>query len=333
MNSQLRAERRTIDGEPTVAVTGAAGYIGSRVLALLQDEHPEWNLIGLDNQYLGQVEAVGETSIEHVDIRDRHRLESRLEGVDVIFHLAAISGVDDCESNPELAYEVNVTGTNNIAWYCRKTGAALTFPFSMAVLGDPETFPITADLARAPLNWYGETKHLGERAIESFAENAFPAHTLMISNLYGEHSVDETTVSKPTVINFFLKRALSGQELTVYEPGTQARNFVHVKDVATAYVRSAERLVEQLRSGATGTETYEIASRQAPSVMAIAETVQDIAGEFGEEVEISLVENPRSGETMVEDFAVDTSRAREKLNWKPTHTVEQAIRDGFRRNR
>jgi len=333
MNSQLTSERRTIDGEPTVAVTGAAGYTGSRVLARLQDEHPEWNLVGLDNQYLGQVESVGDTNIEHVDIRDRHRVESLLEGVDVVFHLAAISGVDDCENNPELAYEVNVTGTNNIAWFCRKNGAALTFPFSMAVLGDPERFPITGDLERAPLNWYGETKHLGERAIESFAENSFPAHTLMISNLYGEHTVGETIVSKPTVINFFLKRALSGQELTVYEPGTQARNFVHVKDVATAYLRSAERLLEQLHDGVTGTETYEIASREDPSVLKIAKSVREIADEFGVDVDITLVENPRSGETMVDDFGVDTSSAQENLNWTPTHTVEEAIRDKFGRNR
>jgi len=70
---------------------------------------------------------------------------------------------------------VNVTGTNNVAWFCKKTGAALAFPFSMAVLGDPQSFPITADRSpadhpRDPLNWYGRTKLLGERAIETFAD-------------------------------------------------------------------------------------------------------------------------------------------------------------------
>jgi len=85
---------------------------------------------------------------------------------------------------------VNVTGTNNVAWFCKKTGAALAFPFSMAVLGDPQSFPITADQARDPLNWYGRTKWIGERSIEAFADGAFPAHLFLKSNLYGEHVVD-----------------------------------------------------------------------------------------------------------------------------------------------
>ncbi|MDB2294288.1 NAD-dependent epimerase/dehydratase family protein, partial [Halorubrum ezzemoulense] len=205
---------------PTIAVTGAAGYIGSRVIVEFQEAYPDWELIAIDNQYRGQVDSIGDVDIEHVDVRNRDRLEDALAGADVVCHLAAISGVDDCDKNPDLAYEVNVTGTNNVAWFCRKTGAALAFPFSMAVLGDPEEFPITADQPRDPLNWYGRTKLLGERSIESFADGAFPAHLFLKSNLYGEHEVDGTTVGKPTVINFFVNRALAGETLTVYEPGT-----------------------------------------------------------------------------------------------------------------
>ncbi|OYR55427.1 NAD-dependent epimerase/dehydratase family protein [Halorubrum halodurans] len=315
------------DDHPTIAVTGAAGYIGSRVLVELREAHPEWELVGIDNMYRGQVESVGDVAIQHVDVRNRGRLEEALSGADVVCHLAAISGVDDCASNADLAYEVNVTGTNNVAWFCRKTGAALAFPFSMAVLGDPASFPITADLPRDPLNWYGRTKLLGERAIESFAEGAFPAHLFLKSNLYGEHEVGGTEVGKPTVINFFVNRALAGETLTVYEPGTQARNFVHVRDVARAYVRSAERLVGQLTRGETGTETYEIASEEDLGVMEVAEIVQEAAREErGIEIDVELVENPRSGETMVEEFGVDISGARDVLGWEVRESVEEAVR-------
>ena len=322
------------DDETTlmVAVTGAAGYIGSRVLVELRLAHPEWELIGIDNMYRGQVDAVGDVEIEHVDIRNRARLEDALSGADVVCHLAAISGVDDCEEQPDLAYDVNVTGTNNVAWFCKKTGAALAFPFSMAVLGDPAAFPITADLPRDPLNWYGETKLLGERAIESFADGAFPAHLFLTSNLYGEHEIGEIKVGKPTVINFFINRALAGETLTVYEPGTQARNFVHVKDVARSYVRSAERLAEQLARDETGTETFEIASEEDLSVMRVAKIVQETAQEIREaEVDVKLIENPRVDETMVEEFRVDISNTQKTLNWNVQESVEEAVQEGLER--
>ena len=318
---------------PTIAITGAAGFIGSHVVQQLQTTHPEWTLRACDNQYLGQVNSVGNTDIAHVDIRNRQRLEEFLKGADIVLHLAAVSGVDDCDENRDLAYEVNVTGTNNVAWFCRKTVAALAFPFSMAVLGDPETFPISADLPRDPLNWYGRTKLLGEQAIEAFADGSFPAHLFLKSNLYGDHVIDETVVSKSTVINFFVDRATAGEPLTVYEPGTQSRNFVHVKDVARAYVRSAERLLDHLAAGETGTETYEIAGNEDPSVMSVAETVQAIArDELDVVVDIKRVENPRSSETLVEDFAVDTSAAADQLEWEARHTIAESVRELVRRH-
>lgn len=326
MTTQSNKSTNELNDEPTIAITGAAGYIGSRVIVEMQDAHPEWELIALDNQYRGQVDSVGDVEIEHVDIRNRDRLESTLSGADIVCHLAAVSGVDDCDENSDLAYEVNVTGTNNVAWFCRKTGAAMAFPFSMAVLGDPQSFPITADQPRDPLNWYGRTKAISEQAIKKLADGAFPAHLFLKSNLYGEHEIDGTTVGKPTVINFFVDRALSGETLSVYEPGTQARNFIHVKDVARVYVRSAERLIDQLRADETGTETYEIASDEDLSVMRLAEIVQDHA-KTGHDlsVDIDLVENPRSGETMVEKFSVDFSKAREQLGWEPNYDISESV--------
>ena len=309
---------------PTVAVTGAAGYIGSRVVWQLQRDHPDWNIVALDNFYLGAVRENGDVSVEHVDIRNRSELESALEGSDVVLHLAAISGVDDCDEKPDLAYDVNVVGTANVAWFCEKTGTPLAFPFSMAVIGDPDSFPITVEMERDPLNWYGETKVLGERVIETMAEGSFPAHLFMISNLYGAHEVGGREVSKNTVINFFVNRALDGATLTVYEPGSQSRNFVHVKDVANAFCLSVEALVDEEE---TGVEEFEIASEEDPSVMAVAELVQSAAREErGLDVDVELVENPRSAETLVDEFGVETSATKRELGWEPTESVRASVR-------
>jgi len=315
-----------------VALTGAAGYIGSRVLAQLQETHPDWTVTALDNFYRGTVRQVGDADVEYVDIRQREDLTRALTGADIAMHLAAVSGVDDCEDNPDRAHEVNVQATNDVAYHCRQTGAALVFPFSMAVLGDPQEFPVTVDHPRDPMNWYGRTKLLGEHAIEDFAAGAFPAHLLMISNLYGDHAVGGQRVSKGTVINFFVDRALANEAVTVYKPGTQSRNFIHVEDVARAYLRAAERLVDQLGAGETGVEKYEIASDEDPSVESIAELVREVAVEHGYDPSVELVENPRGdGETLVSDFPVDTARAREQLEWAPRRNVGETVRELFER--
>jgi UDP-glucose 4-epimerase len=315
------------DEPPVVAVTCGAGYIGSRLLGELQDRHPDWPIRALDDFSHGTVEQVGDVSVERVDIRDRDALEGFLEGADVVAHLAAISGVDDCEDDPDTAYEVNVQGTDNVAWWCRKAGAGLVFPYSMAVIGDPVSFPITADHPRAPLNWYGRTKLANERSIETLAQDGFPAHLFMISNLYGEHTVDDRTVSKGTVINFFVDRALAGEPLTVYEPGTQSRNFVHVRDVARAFADSIERLVDAAAADETGATRYEIATDEDPSVMTVAELVADLAAaERDLDVDVELVENPRAGETLVDEFPVDTTRAREDLSWAPEESIRESVR-------
>ena len=316
------------DQELSIVVTGAAGYIGSRVVKRLRLEHPEWSITALDNFYRGTVRRIEDVEVQHVDIRQRHDLEAALDGADIVMHLAAISGVEDCDEHADLAYDVNVTGTNHVARFCRKTGAGLVFPFSMAVLGDPDAFPVTVQGSRDPMNWYGRTKLLNERAIEDFATNAFPAHLYMISTLYGEHEIDGQRVSKGTVINFFVDRVLADEPLTVYQPGSQSRSYVHVNDVARAYVRSAERMQKQLAAGETGVEKYEIASDEDPSVLEVAEMVRTSAREvLGCETDIQLVDNPRSGETLVEDFPVDTTKARDQLNWEPQQTVEGSIRN------
>ena len=330
-SADVEAGGESEDGTTTVAITGAAGYIGSCVVKQLQAAHPAWEIEAFDNFYLGDVRQIGDVAVEHLDVRDRDRLEDGLAGADIVMHLAALSGVDDCADHSDLAYEVNVQGTENVAWFCRKHETGLIFPFSMGVIGDPQEFPITVDHPRDPLNWYGRTKLLNERAIETFSEGAFPAHQFMIANLYGDHTIDGERVSKSTVTNFFLDRALAGETLTVYEPGTQSRNYVHVEDVARAYVDSAEAMIDELDRGETGTTKYELASDEDPSVEEIAQLIADVAADERDiETDVEIIENPRSGETLVDSFPVDTSRTEADLGWSAEHTVEETIRDRLR---
>ncbi len=88
-----------------------------------------------------------------------------------------------------------------------------------------------------------------------------------------------------------------------------------------------EKLREQLRTEAVGVTRYAIASDSDPSVRTVAEQVRLVAGEQGLETTVELVDNPRSGETTVERFDVDTTRTQSELDWEPTWSIEEAIRE------
>ena len=305
-----------------VCVTGGGGYIGSRVVVeLLNAGH---DVTAVDSFRSAQVEEIDGVRVEEADVRDREAVRDAVDGSDAVMHLAAVSGVQDCDENPEESFDINVGGTENVAWVCRETGTPLVFPCSMAVIGDPVEFPITSDHPRNPLNHYGRTKAMSEDDVHALAEGAFPAHVYMKSNLYGGHEVGGTRVSKGTVINIFVDKALNRDPLTVHEPGTQARDFVHVKDVARAYTQSLRSIVDA-DEGAT---TLPIASGECMSVLGLAETVQEVVEEErGYTVEIEMVENPRGDESAADDFTVDTGEAREAIGFEAQESVEETVRE------
>jgi len=175
MTQQTDTDETEPSDQPTIAITGAAGYIGSRVIVELQEAHPDWELTAIDNQYRGQVDSVGDVEIDHVDVRNRDRLENALSGADIVFHLAAVSGVDDCEENADLAYEVNVQERITSRGSAGRLGLHSRFRSVWLCLGTPVVPDYrrpaagSAELVRA----HEGDQRAGHRG---FAEGAFPAH-------------------------------------------------------------------------------------------------------------------------------------------------------------
>jgi len=310
----------------TVGVTGAAGYLGSCTTKKLIDSGHE--VIPVDDFSTGKVESVCGQAIEQVDIRNRNSIRKAFDGADIIIHLAAVSDVEVCQEQPERAFNVNVQGTENVAWVCREQGIPVSFAGSVAVFGEPESFPLRPNLPRNPLNTYGITKQMSEDDIHTLASRSFPAHVFLMANLFGAHEAgSDALVRKRTVIDIFVDAAKNHEPLTVYAPGTQARNFIHVEDVANAYVQSVEALVDD-DDGAT---TYTLASDQVLSVLDVAKLVQDVAeDELGYTPEITRVENPRD-EAIAEQFSMETEPVAKNLGFEPSRTVEESVRRVMRR--
>jgi UDP-glucose 4-epimerase len=308
-----------------IAVTGAGGYIGSRVVHEFLDAGAD--VVAIDDLSGHQVSMFPDATFENVDIRKAKRLRQALSGVDAVCHLAAVSGIPDCESDPERAFAVNVRGTENIAWYCRQAEIPLVFASSMAVIGSPVEFPIGADHPRDPVSLYGLTKKMNEDDIHDLAAGSFPAYSLLTANLYGTHEFADVTVGKETVINIFVRRALEGESLTIHRPGTQTFDFIHVKDVARAYRRSVAALFER----DAGAVDIPLASGEQLSVIDAAELVQRACREErGHESEIEYIADPRESQPTGPDFPVDTSPARERLGFETEYTVEGTVREALR---
>ncbi|WP_290900004.1 NAD(P)-dependent oxidoreductase [Ferroglobus sp.] len=297
-----------------VGITGAGGYVGAGLSAKLMEKGYE--VVMLDNFFNAQVRSVHGQEIIWVDILDRNDLEDHLKDCDIVVHLAAISGVVDCEKYPDKAYEVNVIGTANTAWICRKYGIDMIFASSMAVIGDPKQIPIKSNHPREPLNVYGFTKAVGEEIVRTFSNNSFNALIFVKSNLYGVYELDGEKISKRTVINIFVDRAKKGENLTVHKPGTQSRDFIHILDVIDAYVLAIERMPD-------GFNIVTLGSGESLSVLDIANLVKKISPN---PIDIKLVDNPRSRETHVENFIVDTSEAEKLIGFKAKRKVEDEIK-------
>ena len=308
-----------------IAVTGAGGYIGSRVVREFLDAGAD--VVAIDDLSGQQISAFPDARFVELDIRDEERLETALSDVDAVCHLAAISGIPDCESDPDRAFSVNVQGTENLAWYCHKHGIPLAFASSMAVIGEPVEFPIGAEHPRDPVSLYGLTKKMNEDDIHDLAEGSFPAHLFLTANLYGTHEFGDATVGKETVINIFVRRALESKPLTVHRPGTQTFDFIHVNDVARAYRHSVSALLD----GDYGATDIPLASGEQLSVTGVAELIQRVcAEERGYEPEVEYVEDPRESQPTGPDFTVDTATARDRLGFETEHTVEETVRRALR---
>lgn len=295
-----------------VGVTGAGGYVGAGLCGKLMERGHE--VVMVDNFYNAQVKDVHGNKIVWADIRDREEMEKMLADCDLIIHLAAISGVADCDDMPDKAYEVNVVGTANIAWMCRKYGIDLIFPSSMAVIGDPIELPIKSTHPRNPLNIYGLTKWVDEEIIRTLSKGKFNALVFMKTNIYGEYELDGRRITKRTVINIFVNKALKGETLTVHKPGTQTRDFIHVLDVIDAYVMAVENLPK-------GFNISTLAGGECLSVLDIAKLVRKYSN-----VEIELIENPRKGETHAKNFEVDTEEAKHLIGFEAKRRVEEEIK-------
>lgn len=217
----------------TYVVTGGGGFIGSHIAErLLADGH---SVRIVDNFSTGKrsniAHLTGDLQVFDVDITDRAALEPAFDGVDYVFHEAALPSVPRSIDNPLETNHVNVTGTLNVLLVARDAGVKrLAYAASSSAYGDAEGDFKVETMPPRPLSPYGVSKLAGEYYCQAFsAVYGLETVGLRYFNVFGPRQ-DETS-QYSAVIPLFISAMTRGEAPTIYGDGTQSRDFTFIDNV------------------------------------------------------------------------------------------------------
>ncbi len=302
----------------TVLVTGGAGFIGSHLAdRLLAEGH---RVISVDDLTTGRianlVDARGygkEFTFFNMDVRadgllplfERHRPE-------VVYHLAAQSGVRPSLADPVRDASINIMGTLNVLECAAKVEARKVIYAASGgtIYGEPKRLPAKESAAASsrPLSPYGISKKIALDYLGFFQRyRGLDFTACALANVYGPR---QDPHGEAGVISIFASTMLAGEPVTIYGDGNQTRDFVFVDDVVHAFVQAFERGSGKLVNVGTGLES---------SVNGVYRLLADIIG-YDKEPEHGALPQ---GE--LRRIALDISSAPSAIAWKPWTHLEDGL--------
>lgn len=303
---------------PPVLVTGAAGFIGSNLVArLLEDGR---RVVGVDDLSTGSLANLAEARSRHAGRFEFDRLDIRQGGVtalverlrpEVIYHLAAQVDVRRSVEDPLHDASVNVLGTLAVLEAARHGGVRkVVYASSIGSYGEPDEdeLPVDESFAAPALSPYGASKRVAMDYLATYRHlYGLEWTALTLANVYGPH---QTTSGEGGVVATFIGRMLAGRPCTVHGDGEQTRDLVFVDDVVHAFVLAADR---------GDGERLLIGTGQRTSVNQLHRALAAATGHPHEPRRTPA----RAGE--IRHSGVDASRAREVLGWKPWTSLEEGL--------
>jgi nucleoside-diphosphate-sugar epimerase len=299
-----------------VLVTGACGYIGSRLLGRLQDAPDVDRVVALDDLSSGSPRAFldllnGDLDFHRADVREYGDVESATRGVDRVIHLAAITGAASTHDRREETLATNLEGTENVLRAAGKLDVEhVVFASSCNVYGRAVSTDLDETVDPDPINPYAESKLRAEDLLAEYCEEYGMSGTaLRMSTNYGY----APGVRFNLVVNYFVFRALTGRPLTVYGDGSNWRPFIHVADAARAYahaLRNPDDWQQRVYNVGANGQNYRISE--------VADVVREVVGD----VDITYLEDEHPGPS----YHVDFDRLAE-TGFAPEWTLEAGVRD------
>ncbi len=291
-------------------VTGGCGFIGSHMVDRLLNEG--FDVVVIDNLSTGRLLNLehhkdnSKLSVNIADISDFEMILPFFEGVDWVFHLAALADIVPSIEKPLEYHKSNVDGTINVLECCRKFKVKrIIYAASSSCYGIPDVYPTPETAEIRPQYPYAVTKFIGE----SYALNWQQIYNLPITamrffNVYGPRS--RTSGTYGAVFGVFLSQKIKNKPFTVVGDGTQTRDFTFVTDIVNACFMAAGN------NNAIG----KIMNVGSDNTYSVNRLVALLGGE------VTYIPK-RPGEPDC-TFA-DISRIKEVLNWKPLVSLEQGV--------
>ena len=298
-------------------VTGGAGFIGSHICDRLLAEDHQVRI--LDNFSTGKHENIpASTDIEVIegDVGDYDTVKTAMQGIDMVFHEAAIASVPETVGNPLASERVNYRGTLNILEAARHAGVQrVMFACSAAVYGDLPELPKQENMPVRPLSPYAVDKLASEHACQMYTYlYGLETVSLRYFNVFGPRQDPSSPYSG--VISIFTDYINQGKQPTIYGDGEQTRDFVYVSDVVEANILAST-------SPTAAGKTFNIATNSKLSINDLLKTICNIQGKPFE----PGYQPGREGD--IRHSRADISAAQEQLGWKPGVGFEDGLRRLF----
>ena len=305
-----------------VLLTGGAGYLATNLVEQLRGVTCRITRVDLPGSAYASPDGSPEVRNIDGDLRQPATWEKLLEGVDVVFHLAAQTSTYVANDDPASDLEGNVLPMVHLLEACRRNAWRPTVLFSstVTVCGIPSRLPVDETPPDDPRTVYDLHKMMAERYLKYYVRNDFLRGAILrLANVYGPGPRS----SRPDrgILNLMVRRAMAGEALTVYRPGTQLRDYVYVEDVVRAFLLAPVHI--DLLNG----RHFVIGSGEGHSILGAFRLVAErVALKTGRLVEVDLADPP-SPQSPIEsrDFVADTGRFSALTGWRAAHRLPEGI--------
>ena len=284
-----------------VCVTGGAGFLGSNLCRKLVEVNNK--VIIIDNFSLGSMDNLkgieNDVEIITADIRFPETIKDAIKRSEIIYHFAAISNLNICRKQIELAYDINVNGTANVLSLC-SDAERVFFSSSITIYGNTNNIPVDEESKLDPLDPYSFTKVAGEYIVKMYSSQYnIPFVITRNCNIFGPYQKIDFLI--PTLIT----QGLKDKEIQIWDP-RPVRDYLFVDDAVPAFIRMVE-------SEAAKNEVFNLGSGSCFSSGELAEIISNLLGVRWVDIKKPQPVSPK--------LATETKKINALTGWKSEYNI------------